>query len=178
MTPEEKLIALSRVRAMLKSGVAKAIRELALVSQSEIAKALGIASPTINRWEAGMREPRPALALKYGDLLDGLAENLRPVEREAHQHRIAAWLEEANNSSKISEQFHWTANKVRAFNKGGSIIIFSLDSKGRELSMRLTAAQAKGLAEQLANPQFVERLNREAVEVPWLEGFKFLKASG
>ena len=68
-----QLLERSRVRHLLCSGGARAIRESAGASQQEFADELGVDVATIGRWESGQRSPRGELADRYGQLLDVLS---------------------------------------------------------------------------------------------------------
>lgn len=64
---------LSRVRRLARTGAARAIRLSAGVSIREVARAASVAPSTVFRWESGERTPRGDGALRYADVLDGLA---------------------------------------------------------------------------------------------------------
>jgi DNA-binding transcriptional regulator YiaG len=65
---------IARIRADLRSGVAKLARETAYVTQTEMARALGVTPAAVSQWESGKRTPNGARALAYARLLDRLAE--------------------------------------------------------------------------------------------------------
>jgi len=67
-------VEIARVREMARSGCAKAIRQRARVSRSEIARSIEVDPSTIRRWEEGLRVPQGAAAIRYGALLRELAE--------------------------------------------------------------------------------------------------------
>lgn len=69
---KSELFRLSKLREQVKNGEARRIREAAKVSQSEIARVLGVPPSTISVWEAGKRVPTGASALRYAELLDEL----------------------------------------------------------------------------------------------------------
>jgi transcriptional regulator with XRE-family HTH domain len=69
----QKAAALAEVRASLRSGKAKALREAAGLSQRDVAEAVGATAPTISLWERGLRRPLSDSAIKYGRLLRILA---------------------------------------------------------------------------------------------------------
>jgi transcriptional regulator with XRE-family HTH domain len=50
----------------------RALRELAGLSQDDLARVLNVTRSTVSRWESGEREPRPAILYQYVDLLDRL----------------------------------------------------------------------------------------------------------
>jgi len=63
----------SRLRRRLPApDLRRHLRERAGISQADVARALGVARPTISRWEAGARSPRGSDLLRYVDLLDRL----------------------------------------------------------------------------------------------------------
>jgi DNA-binding transcriptional regulator YiaG len=64
---------LVRVRAMLRTGAARAIRESAGLSMAEVGEAVGVHRSTVLRWEAGERQPRGVPAIRYLELLEGLS---------------------------------------------------------------------------------------------------------
>lgn len=72
----EEVLRLSRVRSMMRSGEARRIREEANISQSEVARALGVSVPTVSRWENGGRHAREEHAIAYLNLLDALASEM------------------------------------------------------------------------------------------------------
>jgi DNA-binding transcriptional regulator YiaG len=59
---------------MIRSGKARAIREAAGLSRSEIADSIKVNQSSIARWENGERMPRGPAAQRYGRLLRELAE--------------------------------------------------------------------------------------------------------
>lgn len=68
----EELEALARVRALCRSGAAKAVRQANDLSLGEIAPEIGVSQSTIFRWENGERRPTGEAALRYLALLDRL----------------------------------------------------------------------------------------------------------
>jgi DNA-binding transcriptional regulator YiaG len=72
MTDVNTLVKLARVRDLVRSGAAKSIRRTHGLTASDVARGVGVAVPTVLRWEAGQRVPRGLPALKYGELLDVL----------------------------------------------------------------------------------------------------------
>ena len=54
------------------------IRERAGLSQSDVARALGVTREAVAYWELGKRIPRPDRALAYGALLERLAAEVNP----------------------------------------------------------------------------------------------------
>lgn len=67
-----QLVELSRIRALVRSGAARSIREGAGISLAEIAREVGVAVATVWRWEHGQRQPRGEAALRYGRVLEEL----------------------------------------------------------------------------------------------------------
>ena len=77
MTTTDDLIAAVRSRRSLPDpAVRRLLRERAGLSQAEVAKAIGVRSATVSRWEAGLRTPRGAHVAAYVVLLDRLAEEV------------------------------------------------------------------------------------------------------
>jgi DNA-binding transcriptional regulator YiaG len=70
-TSAERLQAL---RERTASGQAREIRMAARLTQSDIARSVGVHFSTLSRWESGERLPRGDAALRYGALLDRLAK--------------------------------------------------------------------------------------------------------
>lgn len=63
---------LARLRSDVLSGRAREIRELAHLSQGELARAIKVSPTAISLWEAGRRLPHGAAALRYAEFLAGL----------------------------------------------------------------------------------------------------------
>jgi len=57
------------VRALLRSGEARRLREAAQLSRAELAARVGVHEVTLAKWECGSRVPRPASALALGGAL-------------------------------------------------------------------------------------------------------------
>lgn len=68
----ERLLIVSRTRAMCASGEARRIREAAGVSTKEVAKTLGVSHSSVRHWENGEHVPHGHAALPYGRLLVAL----------------------------------------------------------------------------------------------------------
>ncbi|MFI6469007.1 helix-turn-helix domain-containing protein [Streptomyces sp. NPDC050516] len=68
------VLRLVRVRTEASSGAARLARIKARLSLSEIAELCGVDPSTIWRWERGKRVPRGEPALRYGQVLDDLAD--------------------------------------------------------------------------------------------------------
>jgi DNA-binding transcriptional regulator YiaG len=64
---------LVEVRAAVRSGKARQLRESAGISQAEVAAAIGVTPAAVSRWEAGARKPTGLAAQRYAQLLDLLA---------------------------------------------------------------------------------------------------------
>ena len=64
----------SAVRKGALNGANRAIRLAALLTQSEVAEALGVSRSALQAWEEGRRLPRGAAAERYATLLAELAE--------------------------------------------------------------------------------------------------------
>lgn len=58
-----------KVRRWIKNGRAREIRLMAMLSQAEVAAAIGTTMSAVNRWESGQRVPRTEQAIAYGRLL-------------------------------------------------------------------------------------------------------------
>lgn len=69
MNAVDEAMAVAQVRADLRSGRARAIREKAHLSQADVARALGTDPPTVSRWETGQCPPRRDYAVKLARLL-------------------------------------------------------------------------------------------------------------
>jgi transcriptional regulator with XRE-family HTH domain len=66
------IVALAEVRLATESGHAKAVRQAARISQSELARNVGVSQASISRWEAGNRIPRGKAARRYAKVLRAL----------------------------------------------------------------------------------------------------------
>jgi DNA-binding transcriptional regulator YiaG len=62
--------AMKRFHRLVQTGRMEEIREAAGLTQSDVARALGVEQSTVWRWEAGERRPRPRHALAVLELLD------------------------------------------------------------------------------------------------------------
>ncbi|MGI5436194.1 helix-turn-helix domain-containing protein [Streptomyces shenzhenensis] len=74
---QTKALRLARVRVAVVTGEAQRLREAACLSISEIAASCGVDQSTVWRWEHGARRPRGDQALRYGELIDSLREQLK-----------------------------------------------------------------------------------------------------
>jgi len=63
--------ALTRVRNLVKTDRLREHREDSGLSQSDVARYLGVAASNVSRWEAGKSRPRPDHAVALLELLDG-----------------------------------------------------------------------------------------------------------
>jgi DNA-binding transcriptional regulator YiaG len=72
MTSKELLL-LAVARKALREGQAQELRRAADLSQSEIAKIVGVRASAVCRWESGVRRPKGAAGLRYARLLETLA---------------------------------------------------------------------------------------------------------
>lgn len=70
--PEARLERVLRIRRMQADGTAQRLREQHRVSQTTLAKAIGVTPETLNRWEQGHMRPREPLALAWLDVLERL----------------------------------------------------------------------------------------------------------
>lgn len=72
----ERLLAIREARALAGSGQARALRQRAGLSLSEVAEALGVEGTTVWRWEEGKSTPRSQIAVEYRELLRRLEGSL------------------------------------------------------------------------------------------------------
>ena len=56
--PQFDAVEIARGRDLIRTGLGRSIRERAGLSQSELARSLGVDSGTVSKWEAGERSPR------------------------------------------------------------------------------------------------------------------------
>ncbi len=75
--PTTDLLALKRVRALVRSGSARAVRIGAGLTRTEVARAAKVSARSLARWESGERLPHGAAALRYGAILDSLMDEHR-----------------------------------------------------------------------------------------------------
>jgi DNA-binding transcriptional regulator YiaG len=73
----EELLILGRARRLAKSGEARAMRERAGLRQGLVAQSIGMHQSRLNHWEAGRRMPHGPAGVRYGRLLDALAEDTK-----------------------------------------------------------------------------------------------------
>lgn len=66
------VLRLAAARTHAATGTGKAIRIQAGLSMAEVAKAVGVAEPTVWRWERGDHKPRGAAAIRWAELLHDL----------------------------------------------------------------------------------------------------------
>jgi transcriptional regulator with XRE-family HTH domain len=81
MMPMTDLERIAWVRRLARNGGARAIRQAAGVSASEVARSIGASPGAVSLWERGLRLPREAAALRYAALL----ENLSPSGRSSRE---------------------------------------------------------------------------------------------
>ena len=80
--PVEPLLARARAyRSLPAPSERREIRELAGLTQSEVAAALGVSAPALSRWETGDRVPRRDHLLQYVGLLEKLTNERTPAEQ-------------------------------------------------------------------------------------------------
>jgi DNA-binding transcriptional regulator YiaG len=60
---------LSAVRHLARSGEARSIRKEAMLTQMEVARAIGVSGFTISCWERGLQLPTGRAAIAYAELL-------------------------------------------------------------------------------------------------------------
>lgn len=72
--PETRAVAEARARRLTAPAIARGIRVHAGVTQESIARAVGVATPTVGNWELGRAKPSGDLLIKYADLLRRLLE--------------------------------------------------------------------------------------------------------
>ena len=63
-------------RALPSPPMRKAIRKDAGISMARLADALGVSTQAVCHWESGARQPRPANAVAYAELLRALAKEI------------------------------------------------------------------------------------------------------
>lgn len=64
-------IALRRVKRLVNNDRLRDLREAAGLSQSDVARFMGVAPSNVSRWEAGLARPRGRHAVALLELLDG-----------------------------------------------------------------------------------------------------------
>ncbi len=72
MTPAAELKRVADVREKLASGEARRVRLARNIRLSEAARAVGVSSSALCRWESGKLSPRYQHAARYARVLDGL----------------------------------------------------------------------------------------------------------
>ena len=74
--PVESLLARAQAyRSLPEPFERRKIRERAGLSQSDLARALGVSAPALSRWEAGARVPRRDHLIEYVGLLEKLVND-------------------------------------------------------------------------------------------------------
>ena len=70
------------------------LRRRKLLTQAELAKAIGTTYQTVQRWESGASQPRPSAMRKLCEVLEVTPEELlaalEPIEQEGEQGKRAA----------------------------------------------------------------------------------------
>jgi DNA-binding transcriptional regulator YiaG len=66
-------LALVRVRAAVRSGAAKRVRQAAGLTKIEVARSIGTSHACVSRWEDKKRVPQGQPAIRYLRLLERLA---------------------------------------------------------------------------------------------------------
>ncbi len=74
-TPAETLSHMTSVRRAADDGTARKVRLAAGASLAEVGRASGVSKGTISKWERGLTTPRCAAALRWGQVLELLAES-------------------------------------------------------------------------------------------------------
>jgi transcriptional regulator with XRE-family HTH domain len=77
------------VRRLARNGGARAIREGAGISASEVARLIGVTPGAVSRWERGTRVPRGKIAEEWAALLRRLSG--LPAANGAHEMREAGF---------------------------------------------------------------------------------------
>lgn len=62
----------ARLRRLVRPERARAVRNAAGVSQTAVARSLGVHPQTVTKWERGERHPQGDLLRRYAELLDRL----------------------------------------------------------------------------------------------------------
>ena len=83
MSPAARLVRVTQVRSMCRSGAAAEIRRRARATRLEVAAAVGVTESAVADWEAARYLPTGGRALRYGEVLDTLRSasgvHARPV---------------------------------------------------------------------------------------------------
>ncbi len=74
------VLRLSAARAHAATGTGRKIRLGAGLSMAEVAAAIGVAEPTVWRWEGGKSRPRGAAAIRWAELLEMLSASPSPAK--------------------------------------------------------------------------------------------------
>jgi transcriptional regulator with XRE-family HTH domain len=75
-TAPASAVDIALVRKLAADGTARRIREASGLSMADIASDLGTSVSTVSMWERGIKSPRSEIALRYGELLDRLVDQL------------------------------------------------------------------------------------------------------
>lgn len=70
---QNEALALRRVHRLVKTDRLREIREAAGLSQSDVARSLGVAPSSVSRWESDDTRPRGPHAVALLELIDGEA---------------------------------------------------------------------------------------------------------
>lgn len=70
--PHFDAVEIAKARDLIRTGLGRTIRERAGLSQSELARALGVDNGTVNKWESRQRRPRGEAAQRYAQLMSEL----------------------------------------------------------------------------------------------------------
>lgn len=76
-------VELANLYAQIRSGAAQRTRESAGLSQSDVARTIGVKRSTVSSWESGRRRPRDESAARYAELLRALRAALAAKADEA-----------------------------------------------------------------------------------------------
>jgi hypothetical protein len=68
------LSAVARMRRNARNGTARATRELHGLSVGEVARKLGVTTPTVSLWERGLRQPSAEHAEQWDSILRSLGQ--------------------------------------------------------------------------------------------------------
>jgi transcriptional regulator with XRE-family HTH domain len=66
----DRVIALKRIHRLARTGRLRELREAVGLTQSDVARALGVRPPSVSRWESAHARPRPEHAVALLELLE------------------------------------------------------------------------------------------------------------
>ena len=72
----DEMVLVSRVRALARTGAARAYREEAHIGLREMARMLGADAGMLSKWERGVHSPKPGEALAWAEALRRLGAPL------------------------------------------------------------------------------------------------------